>query len=476
MSNILFNTDFRLLFTKNKLGKVEIFKIIVIDNTIYIKQGNFQGTYKLYEKTYPPIKKETSQQVAKRNLEKKVKDKINDGYVEVFDEIFDYTNLKDLDVTINDLFFKDSIIDDMIWVKKENMYNLEDYLDKHFEDYIPTDINGLIKPMKAVPYLNAKGEPVANKTTQYITQRKYNGLRSLLSLSADKTVKLTSFEGHFYKLIHILNGLTPEHLSIKEKDTLTIVNKSDSTEYHSCLNKKLIIYKDENLNEEEVTKKLDEKFTAEIPLIFDGEIYAHGKPLNQILSSATNYNIFSQDLNYIIYDLAIDDMVQTARLNLLNKWYKLHKNTISDSIKIAPIGLVKGFNNIDAAQKKYVAEGYEGLILRNPYAYYGFGSRSKECMIKYKNFIEAEFKVIGHRVTYKKVNNSEYPILIFLCENDIDKKTFEVTMNGDSNFISNMIDEVNYYYGKELTVKYFERSPFNIPLHAKGKGFKGKTI
>ena len=103
------------------------------------------------------------------------------------------------------------------------------------------------------------------------------------------------------------------------------------------------------------------------------------------------------------WHLAIDDLTQTARLNLLSKWYKLYKEEISDKIKLAPISLAQGLSNIEILKNKYNAEGYEGLILRNPAAYYGFGTRSKDCMIKYKSFIEAEFKVIGHRVTKKIV-------------------------------------------------------------------------
>ena len=475
--NPFLSSNLKVLFTKNKLNKIEVFKILLMDNTIFTKSGQMKGNYIHYEKTYPPIKKESSQQVAKRNFDKKIKDKLNSGYKEVINDIYYYSNISDFNGDSEvDVFFNDRIVDNQIIVTMENSYHFEDYLLKYFEDYKPTDLNGLIKPMKAVPYYNAKGESIANKTTVYIAQRKYNGLRSLLSLTADKSIKLTSFEGHFYKLTHILNGLKEKHFLIDEVDTLKVVEKADCTEYHSCLNNKLVVWKDKNHSLEEVNKMLQETFKAKIPLIFDGEIYQHGKPLNQILSASTNYNMFSQDLEYIIYDLAIDDLTQTARLNLLSKWYKLYKEEISDKIKLAPISLAQGLSNIEILKNKYNAEGYEGLILRNPAAYYGFGTRSKDCMIKYKSFIEAEFKVIGHRVTKKIVNGKTYSILIFMCLNDIDSQTFEVTMNGSSDKIEAMLDNISSYYGKELTIKYFERSPFNIPLHAKGKGFKGVDI
>jgi ATP-dependent DNA ligase len=43
----------------------------------------------------------------------------------------------------------------------------------------------------------------------------------------------------------------------------------------------------------------------------------------------------------------------------------------------------------------YVKQGYEGLVIRDPNAYYQFGGRNRN-MLKVKQFQDGEFKVIGY--------------------------------------------------------------------------------
>ena len=126
----------------------------------------------------------------------------------------------------------------------------------------------------------------------------------------------------------------------------------------------------------------------------DGELYIHGLPLSYI-SGLVRLQTLSkkhEKLNYYVYDIAIPNVPFKDRLELLNDF----KKTVKDADKIVVVDHVKvsGWLNIKNLHDKYVAKGWEGLVIRDPEKDYKFGARDNR-MIKIKMFQDDEYKIVG---------------------------------------------------------------------------------
>lgn len=126
----------------------------------------------------------------------------------------------------------------------------------------------------------------------------------------------------------------------------------------------------------------------------DGELYIHGLPLSYIsglvrLQKPSNEH---KKLSYYIYDLAIPDKPFKDRLVILEDL----KNAVNGSDKITMVNHVKisGWLNIKSLHDKYVEQGWEGLVIRDPNKEYKFGTRDNR-MIKIKMFQDDEYKITG---------------------------------------------------------------------------------
>jgi DNA ligase 1 len=115
-----------------------------------------------------------------------------------------------------------------------------------------------------------------------------------------------------------------------------------------------------------------------------------------------------------------------------------------------------------AAQMRWVAEGFEGAILRKYSTPYESGKRSGG-LIKLKSFQDAEFEIVA-------VNEGRGKFVgkaVFSCKAN-NGKVFDCCAPGT------MEDRATYFQvgdtliGKQLTVKYFELSEDGTPLFPVG--------
>jgi ATP-dependent DNA ligase len=204
--------------------------------------------------------------------------------------------------------------------------------------------------------------------------------------------------------------------------------------------------------------------TAELKAMFpddvmtDGELYLHGVPLQTIMSLIKKPQVQSKDIEYHIYDIP-SDKPWNERKKILNSFKS------SGHIKIVETYTVKSEQELVALHDKFVEAGYEGAIIRLDGRGYEFGKRSS-LLLKWKAFEDAEFKIVGIKVGTGKM--SECPI--FICQNDINDKTFDVVPIGTMKARKEMLDDKNI--GKLLIVKFLGRSEDGIPKIATGKSIR----
>lgn len=219
-----------------------------------------------------------------------------------------------------------------------------------------------------------------------------------------------------------------------------------------------------------LTKKFIERMIEE-GIALDGEVYLPGKSINEINHFVKDSHCAEHKLlQYWCYDLAVEDMTQFSRIEFLDtvfgcyipssKWdINDHMNNNKQFI-LLPVYNIDSDASATAHRNKFLAAGFEGLIMRNPDKEYAFGSRSIKTMIKYKSATDGKFKILD---IYKEPKR-DVPIL--LCENDINNATFETRVNDSFANQKIILDNREKFIGKEVFIRFSERSGVaRVPFH-----------
>jgi len=122
----------------------------------------------------------------------------------------------------------------------------------------------------------------------------------------------------------------------------------------------------------------------------DGETYVHGMKHSQIRSivgRTKNIHPCYKVMQYHVYDL-INNEVQIDRLERL---VCIFEDIPPEIIKMVSYKLVETLNELQTAYEEYLAEGYEGIIIRDPYAKYV--RRKTNNMLKLKPRLSEYFTI-----------------------------------------------------------------------------------
>lgn len=201
--------------------------------------------------------------------------------------------------------------------------------------------------------------------------------------------------------------------------------------------------------------------------ILDGELYKHGKSLQQISGAARlEKNAYDCDwLEYYIYDIMIPNMPFKDRLEILEEIQEElglgfdpeHIWNEGDlQMQMVPHVKVSGWLNIKSLHDKYVSEGWEGVVIRDPSKNYKFGGRGNE-MIKVKMYQDAEFQVTGISEGLRDED------LCFTCVTE-DGKEFKAKPTGSRELKQAYRNNLDQIIGKMATVKFFYYSDDGTPL------------
>lgn len=314
--------------------------------------------------------------------------------------------------------------------KDPNEYS-EAELNKLFGE-ITTNQYGVIKPMLAKQESKVTNRKIFDK--KWIASRKINGVRCLLYWNG-KEIKTASRGGENY-------------------------------DYSTC-----------HLREHPLLVKL---FTKNPKLILDGELYKHGKSLQQISGAARmEKNAYDCDwLEYYVYDLIkVDELDLKAGfrikfLEAFGKALKLGFNPYKEwsagelQVQLVPQVEVSGWDNMKKLHDQYVSEGFEGLVIRDPDKPYKPNGRTND-MIKIKNYIDNTFLVVGYQLGLRGSED-----MCFICQME-DGRTFKAMPLGDRAVKEEYIQNFDKKYKGHLgDCKYFELSDEGKPCQPKFLAFR----
>ena len=179
----------------------------------------------------------------------------------------------------------------------------------------------------------------------------------------------------------------------------------------------------------------------EVGGMLDGELYIHGKELEDIVSAVKKTKPSTADLEFWVFDLIIEGADNSRRDGVLNMGM-----APSGPIRLVKTRFVKSEEEMKYEHKFYVAAGFEGTIIRNREGHYRFNHRSPDLQ-KYKEFMDEEFPILD--VTEDK---DGYPVFLLACG----EGTFTCVLRGDKekNKAKYLLDPENIVIGKYMTVKY----------------------
>jgi DNA ligase-1 len=273
-----------------------------------------------------------------------------------------------------------------------------------------TDANGNIKPMLAKAYDALKPETLDR---HWFASAKLDGTRCLLYWDAEsEQIKTASRGGKDY------NAATKH---IRENGRLIALFKKNPK------------------------------------LILDGELYKHGTNLEKIsgLVRLKEWTKECEILEYHCYDFVDVHNTFQRRLEFLDRL----RDWLKDEPKLNVLEHfpVYGYNEAKALHDKWVAQGYEGAVLRDPTKVYIPGGRTV-AMIKLKEFKDDEFEIIGYTPGLRGAED-----MVFNLKTKAGVE-FEAKPMGSKELKERYVEDFENIKGKKGTVKYFYMTPEGKPF------------
>jgi DNA ligase-1 len=190
----------------------------------------------------------------------------------------------------------------------------------------------------------------------------------------------------------------------------------------------------------------------------DGELYAHGLPLQTISSLVKREQPDTSKITLVCYDLVSDEDYVDRHAELTSIIAGISKSVI-----VLPY---TNFIDIPEMNHRFSVvreQGFEGLMVRMPGYGYESGVRSHS-LIKIKHFEDAEFEVID-------VEASSIGLGTCVCKNQ-NGQVFRVTAPGTHEFKLFCLQNKDLFIGRFLTVQFANLTNDGIPFQPVALQFK----
>jgi len=126
--------------------------------------------------------------------------------------------------------------------------------------------------------------------------------------------------------------------------------------------------------------------------IWDGELYIHGKYLEEIVSAVKKPNANTPLLKFIIFDVVNEG----GYSNRLIEMQRIRRYVLDEDSPVSVLSWKECSSEEEMKEhhKQFVSQGFEGCMIRNWEGKYESGKRSADLQ-KYKQMIEDDFQIMG---------------------------------------------------------------------------------
>lgn len=192
--------------------------------------------------------------------------------------------------------------------------------------------------------------------------------------------------------------------------------------------------------------------------VLDGELYAHGKTLQEISRLVKKHRPETAELRYFVYDIV--DEVRPYEQRHLKLMEILGPET--NVVQLLEVVELSEMTHVESIHSINLREGYEGSIVRLNQSGYEDGKRSKQ-LIKMKDFVDDEFEIVSWSEGKPYIKESgTYRVPVFTCATK-EGKQFNVTAMGNMEEKHHFFTIADTLIGKKLTVKYFNLTMDGVP-------------
>lgn len=222
-------------------------------------------------------------------------------------------------------------------------------------------------------------------------------------------------------------------------------------------------------------ERLIEFFKNNPDVILDGELFKRFKSLQQISGAARlEKNAYDCDwLEYWVYDCYIPNMPAEVRYDFLLLQFAafpIYVGTVCDDdnepIRLLDQCKVSGWDTMQKLHDQYVAEGFEGLVIRDPEKPYKPGGRTND-MIKIKHYQSSEFLVTDYELGLRGSED-----MTFICETE-NSIVFKAMPVGDRETKAEYVENFeSKYKGHKAECTYFNLSDDGVPTQPKLRIFR----
>ena len=208
--------------------------------------------------------------------------------------------------------------------------------------------------------------------------------------------------------------------------------------------------------------------SADPTLVLDGELYTPEIPFEELAGIIKKKSLTTADekriqcVQYHIYDVVTPAVPFRQRMLMIQQIVPIS----NPAIQLVPTYLSANEQEFREKFGEYVAQGYEGIMLRNTEGLYRENYRSNDLM-KYKEFFEAEYPIVD----YKEAVGRDAGTVIWECETP-EGRRFSVRPRGSLEARREWFSTAPTYLGKKLTVIYQELSEMGVPRFPVGKAIR----
>lgn len=214
-----------------------------------------------------------------------------------------------------------------------------------------------------------------------------------------------------------------------------------------------------------------EKFIHRLPetMVLDGELYSEELTFQEIVGIVKSETLKpgeeerAKKIRLYVYDIVCDLSYEERWLNL-QMLFRRFKGADS-ALVLVPTESCGSELEMKAKHAEYMAQGYEGIMLRNREGLYR-GVRST-ALQKYKEFLDDEYEVVG----FQEGQGLETGCVIWTCQTE-DGATFSCRPRGSREERQRLFQAGGDYVGKRLTVRYQEKTDAGLPRFPVGIAFR----
>lgn len=208
----------------------------------------------------------------------------------------------------------------------------------------------------------------------------------------------------------------------------------------------------------------------------DGELYSETLHFQELTGLVKKVTLTAEDVakqrNHVflwVYDVVLPGGAPyAARQSWLDRLFEGGQGAVlHPAVRLLSTEVCADREALKPLHDGYVAEGYEGAILRATGGLYAPGKRSADLQ-KYKEFEDAEYRVVD----FTEGEGAEKGAVMWVCELAPGGRRVSVRPRGTHEERRALFARAREFLGKPLTVRYQELTPDGVPRFPVGIAFR----